>query len=95
MARGTWWECPICHAPNPPEMATCVNTAQHDAGTETRYRQAISGAAQVLADARADMAAKPARQVAQEAWLPGGPSVDELEAKVRDLRARARQKAAA
>jgi hypothetical protein len=51
------------------------------------YDQAIAAAAQILADARARMATLTARQAAEEAYVPGGPSVEELEAKIRRLRA--------
>lgn len=52
-----------------------------------RYEQAIDAAAQVLADVRARMAALTPRQAAEEAYVPGGPSVDDLEAKIQELRA--------
>lgn len=91
MARGNWWECPICHTPNPPEMAVCVNTARHDADTESRYQRAIDGAAQILADVRAQLAAQTPEQAADAAYVPGGPSREEIAAKVRALRAQSRR----
>jgi hypothetical protein len=59
------------------------------------YEQAIAAAAQVLVDARAHMARLTARQAAEEAYVPGGPSVDELETKIRHLRALTARRAAA
>lgn len=59
------------------------------------YAEAIADAAQVLADADMHMATLTARQAALEAYVPGGPSVDELEATVRRLRAETRAQLAA
>lgn len=58
------------------------------------YEQAIAGAAQVIADTDAYMATRTPEQLADEAWLPGGPSREELAAKVRQLRARSARNAA-
>ena len=51
------------------------------------YEEAIAAAARVLADARARIATLTAEEVAREAYVPGGPSVEELAEKVRRLRA--------
>lgn len=61
----------------------------------TTYAEAIAAAAQVLVDARARIAALTPRQAATAAYVPGGPSVDELEAKVLRLRAETRAQLAA
>ncbi|MCP2261057.1 hypothetical protein LX15_004777 [Streptoalloteichus tenebrarius] len=47
---------------------------------------AIRAAAQVFAQARADRDALPPRLAAEAAWQAGGPSVEEIEAKIRALR---------
>ncbi|GAA2298546.1 hypothetical protein GCM10010402_66470 [Actinomadura luteofluorescens] len=50
--------------------------------------EAIEGAAQILADVRARLATLSPRQGAEEAYVPGGPTVDELETRIRALRDR-------
>lgn len=61
----------------------------------TAYEQAICNAARVLAAARMRIARLTPEEVAQQAYIPGGPSVEELAAKVRRLRAEAALRAAA
>lgn len=57
--------------------------------------ECITAAARALADGCARQALLSPRQAAREAWQPGGPSVDELEARIRARRARHAQKVAA
>lgn len=58
---------------------------------ETRavYDQHIAAAARILGRARAERDALPAREAAEAAYVPGGPSVDELEALILRQRAEA------
>jgi len=49
--------------------------------------QAMRNAGAVLAAARAHMATLTPEQAAQEAYVPGGPTVEELAQRIRDLRA--------
>ncbi len=52
------------------------------------YEQAIQDAAHILAAARAHLATLTPEQAAAEAYSPGGPSIEELAARIRLLRAR-------
>lgn len=61
--------------------------------TRTR-EEAIRAAAHVLAYACWEMDQKTPEQVARDAYTPGGPSLEELEAKVRQQRADAARAAA-
>jgi hypothetical protein len=61
----------------------------------TTYMQAIASAAQVLADARAHRDSLTPEAAAAEAYVPGGPSVDEIAALIRRHRAEARRRIAA
>lgn len=47
------------------------------------YAEAISNASRVLATAYSDLAQLPPRQSAERAYVPGGPSVDELEQRIK------------
>ncbi|MQY04134.1 hypothetical protein [Actinomadura macrotermitis] len=49
--------------------------------------QAMENAGRILAEARVHMATLTAREAAEEAFVPGGPSIDELEERIRALRA--------
>lgn len=53
------------------------------------YDERIAAAARILGRARARRDALPARQAAEAAYVPGGPSVDELEALILRHRAEA------
>ena len=64
------------------------------AGPRCTYEQAIKAAAQVIADTDAYMATLSPEQIADEAWLPGGPTREEIAAKVRQLRAQSARNAA-
>lgn len=55
----------------------------------------ITAAARALADGCARQALLSPRQAAQEAYQPGGPSVDELEIRIRARRSRHAQQVAA
>lgn len=55
------------------------------------YEDAVTAAAQILTDVRARMATLTPRQAAVEAYVPGGPSIDELETRIRALRAQPRR----
>jgi hypothetical protein len=57
--------------------------------------QAIRNAARVLAFACEEMDAKTPEQVARDAYIPGGPSLEALEAKCRQQREDAARSAAA
>ncbi|OUC99340.1 hypothetical protein [Streptosporangium minutum] len=59
------------------------------AGTTTRT-DAITAAAQIWAEARARRDALPVREAALAAYVPGGPSVDELITLITAQRERAR-----
>lgn len=85
--------CPHCGTQNDPARGSnrCRN-CQLPLGA---YVAAVAGAAQILANVRARLATIPPRQAAEEAYVPGGPSVDELEARIRALRDRARPAARA
>lgn len=48
--------------------------------------QSLDEAAQLFVDARARRDSLPPREAAEEAFVPGGPSVDEIEAQIRRLR---------
>lgn len=48
--------------------------------------EAIDAAAQAYVDAVARRDAKTARQAAEDAYVPGGPSIDALEAQIREMR---------
>lgn len=61
----------------------------------TTYEQAVADVAQIFAQARARRDALSPERAAAEAYVPGGPSVDELTALIRDQRAAARRNAAA
>lgn len=52
----------------------------------TTREEAIEAAGRVWAAACARQAALTPREAAQEAYVPGGPSVDELEARIRARR---------
>lgn len=60
-----------------------------DPQTRAVYDQRISAAARILGRARAERDALPAREAAEAAYVPGGPSVDELEALILRQRAEA------
>ena len=92
-ARKPMITCPHCGAPNDPARGSryCVQCGL----SISAYVQAIDGAAQILADARARLATLTPRQAAEEAYVPGGPSVDELETRIRALHDRARPAARA
>lgn len=47
-------------------------------------QQALDEAGEVFADALAIVSALTPRQAAERAWHPGGPSVDELERRIRE-----------
>lgn len=49
-------------------------------------KQAIAAAGACLAQARADQAARSPREAAEAAWRPGGPSVNEIEDRIRQRR---------
>ncbi|PXY16716.1 hypothetical protein [Prauserella flavalba] len=49
-------------------------------------REAIEKAAHIFALACAEPDALPPRLAAEAAWYSGGPSVDEIEAKIREMR---------
>lgn len=49
-------------------------------------RQAIAAAARAYADALDRLAARDPREAAEAAWVPGGPSVDQIEARIRARR---------
>ena len=51
----------------------------------TTQAEAIADASLVLARARADLIEKPPRESAEAAYVPGGPTVDELERRIRAL----------
>lgn len=53
----------------------------------TTYDQAIATAGTALAEAFRQVFEGSPRQAAERAYTPGGPSIDELEAKIRDFRA--------
>jgi hypothetical protein len=53
--------------------------------------EAIAAAGRVLANARARQGALTPREAAEEAYVPGGPPVDELEARIRRRREQATQ----
>jgi hypothetical protein len=55
-----------------------------------RYDQAIADAGRIWADARARRDSLPAEDAAREAYVPGGPSVEELTALIERHRAEAR-----
>lgn len=55
----------------------------------TPWSECLADAARALQAARARRDALPARQAAEEAYLPGGPSVADLEAQIRAHRAQA------
>ena len=60
----------------------------------TAWDDCIAGAAQALQAARARREALTPRDAAREAYLPGGPSVAELETQIRRHREEARERAA-
>ncbi|WP_067470086.1 hypothetical protein [Actinomadura macra] len=60
--------------------------------TVTR-QEAMRAAAQVLVNARARIALMTPEEAARAAYIPGGPSLEELAAKVRHLREQARSAA--
>lgn len=47
---------------------------------------ALDAAAQAFVDARARRDAKTPHQAALDAWRPGGPSVEDIEARIREMR---------
>lgn len=51
----------------------------------TTRTEAIAAAGRVFARAKADLLEKPPRESAEAAYVPGGPSVDELEQRIRAL----------
>jgi hypothetical protein len=61
----------------------------------TTRADAIGEAAAILATARARRDALPARQAAAEAFVPGGPSVEELTLLIQQQRDRARMRTSA
>lgn len=48
--------------------------------------QAISAAGQALADALDRLRSRDPREAARAAWVPGGPTVDQIEARIRAQR---------
>lgn len=56
--------------------------------------QAIAAAAQIVADTDAYLATLSPQQIAEQAWLPGGPTKTEIADKVRQLRAQSARPAA-
>lgn len=58
------------------------------------YEEAVMAAGQILADACARMARLTPEQAALEAYVPGGPSVEELAERIRTMRERAARQAA-
>lgn len=52
----------------------------------TTRDDAIRAAGEVLAMARAELADLPPREAAERAWTPTGPSLDELEQRIRAMR---------
>lgn len=83
---GKGWLCPICGHLNPADLAVCEKTMQHDEANAIRAK-AMRDAGQIFADACARIARQTPEEAARAAYVPGGPSVDELAAKVRRLRA--------
>ena len=94
------WRCPICGEWNRDIDITCVNTPEHDAprpgedGVIPR-EQAMRNAGRVFAAALTRIARMTPEEAADAAYVPGGPSREELAAKVRELRAQARRANAA
>lgn len=80
------WICPICGHANPAEMVVCERTMQHDEANAIRAKS-MRDAGRILADARARIARQTPEEAARAAYVPGGPSKEELAAKVRRLRA--------
>lgn len=64
------------------------------AGPRRTRAEAIRACARILAAAHAHMATLTAEEAALEAHVPGGPSVEELAAKIRKLRAESARTAA-
>jgi hypothetical protein len=56
-----------------------------------RYERAVDEVAQILADVRAQLGRQTPEQAADAAYVPGGPSREEIAAKVRALRAQPRR----
>lgn len=52
-------------------------------GRPPTRQEAIAAAGRILARARADLLEKSPRESAEAAYVPGGPSVDELQARIR------------
>lgn len=82
--------CPHCGAGNDPARGSryCVSCTLPLDGA---YEQAITGAARILTDVRAHLATLTAEQAADAAYIPGGPSREQLAARVRELRAQTRR----
>lgn len=85
--------CPSCGAENDPARGS--NRCRNCQMPLSAYEQAVAGAAQLLADVRHRIATIPPRQAAQEAYVPGGPPVEELETRIRALRDQTRRAARA
>lgn len=56
--------------------------------------EAIWAAGKVLAHIKFQIATRSPRESAEAAWVPGGPSLDELEARIRVIRGETEQGAA-
>lgn len=61
-------------------------TFRAGANSATARQKAIAAAAQVISDGIALRNSLPPRQAAEMAWTPTGPSVDQLEARIRTAR---------
>jgi hypothetical protein len=76
------------------QQARVQRPAKDGDGVSLAHEQAIGGAARVWAAACARQSALSPRQAAEEAYVPGGPSVDELEERIRRRREQAAAPAA-
>lgn len=90
--------CPHCGTPNDPQRGS---TRCRDCGLPLgmaaplcTQQEAFARAAHVLARARAHQGTLTAEQAAREAYRPGGPTVPELTARIRRLRAQSHRAAA-
>lgn len=88
------WICPVCGELNDATASTCVNTPTHDGEDDIAARAvAMRNAGRVLAAARARLAVVTPEQAAEQAHVPGGPSREQLAARVRQLRDQTRRAA--
>lgn len=86
------WICPVCGELNDATASTCVNTPTHDGEDDIAARAvAMRNAGLILAAARARLAASTPDQIAAAAHIPGGPSREQLAARVRELRDQTRR----